>query len=82
MQLSRRTIDILTAIAGGLTVLAMVPYEKDLLGLFPPTWTPYLLVIGAVATVALRILKAFLPPPVPPASVSVDPSSSTTSNLP
>lgn len=66
--MNRRALTILSDLTGVLTILAAVPYEKELVSLFPPAWTPYIVAVGAIATVGLRILKAFLPVPAQPVS--------------
>ena len=39
-----------------LTTLAAMPYEKDVMGIIPPSIAPYVVYVGLVATLALRIL--------------------------
>lgn len=51
-------LSIAATITSCLTVLAALPYEKDMLQIFPPTWAPYIAIVGAVSTVILRVIKA------------------------
>ena len=56
----RSWVDFLMIASAILTYLAQVPYEKDLLGLFPATWTPWLTTVGGFATGLLAILRIVL----------------------
>lgn len=66
MKLTRRQVDILTAVCGVLTVLSVMPYELEKLPI-PPDVKPWAALAGALATGALRILKTYLPPSPPSA---------------
>lgn len=46
-----------SAVTSLLTVIAALPYEKDLMGIIPPAWAPKVAIAAAIATVILRILK-------------------------
>lgn len=46
-----------SAVMSVLTTLSALPYEKDIMGVIPPAWTPKVLLICAIATVVLRILS-------------------------
>jgi hypothetical protein len=37
-------------------------YDKDILQLLPPKWTPYITYASAIATVLLKVLAYFAPP--------------------
>jgi hypothetical protein len=64
---TRNVTDILTAIASVLTVLAALPYELgDVATIIPPSWKPHVALVGVIATVALRIIRPFLPSPNTP----------------
>ena len=43
-----------------LTLLTMVPYDKELAQLMPVSWTPWIIKIGLFAQIALRYLKSVL----------------------
>lgn len=58
------------ALASFVTVLAMMPYELGQIAtVFPPAWKPYLTVIGALATVFLRLYNSNEKPPTPPSDL-------------
>jgi len=59
--MNRKTIiDVLTAVMSVMTVLAGIPYEKQLIEVVPPKWAPHVTLIGAVATIVLRCLRPLL----------------------
>ena len=67
--MNKRLLDLLSALAGVLTIIAGMSYDKDILQLLPPKWTPYITYSSAIATVLLKILAYFAPPtpsPTPP----------------
>lgn len=43
-----------------LTLLTMVPYDKEVMQLMPVAWTPYIIKAGMVSQIALRYLKSVL----------------------
>ena len=60
--MNKRLLDLLAAISGVLTIIAGMSYDKDILQLLPPKWTPYITYSSAIATVLLKILAYFAPP--------------------
>jgi hypothetical protein len=67
--MNKRLLDLLSAITGVLTIIAGMSYDKDILQLLPPKWTPWITYSSAIATVLLKILAYFAPPtpsPTPP----------------
>lgn len=60
MKLTTNLLKESAALTSFLTVLAMMPYEKDLMGLIPPSWAPKIAAVSAIATVALRLLPRIL----------------------
>jgi hypothetical protein len=60
--MNKRLLDLLSAITGVLTIIAGMSYDKDILQLLPPKWTPYITYSSAIATVLLKILAYFAPP--------------------
>jgi len=59
---NKRLLDLLAALAGVLTIIAGMSYDKDILQLLPPKWTPYITYSSAIATVLLKVLAYFAPP--------------------
>jgi hypothetical protein len=59
---NKRLLDLLSAITGVLTIIAGMSYDKDILQLIAPKWTPYITYASAIATVLLKILAYFAPP--------------------
>lgn len=79
--MNKRQYDVLGAVLSVVTIFAALPYEVELIQLFPVGWKPYVVTIGALATVVTRILKAYLPavppvdvPPTPVQPTATDPS--------
>jgi predicted acyltransferase len=67
--MNKRFLDLLAALAGVLTIIAGMSYDKDILQLLKPEWTPYITYASAIATVLLKVLAYFAPPtpsPTPP----------------
>ena len=67
--MNKRLLDLLSAITGVLTIIAGMSYDKDILQLLKPEWTPYITYASAIATVLLKVLAYFAPPtpsPTPP----------------
>jgi hypothetical protein len=60
--MNKRFLDLLAAITGVLTIIAGMSYDKDILQLIAPKWTPYITYASAIATVLLKILAYFAPP--------------------
>ena len=60
--MNKRLLDLLAAISGVLTIIAGMSYDKDILQLLKPEWTPYITYSSAIATVLLKILAYFAPP--------------------
>jgi hypothetical protein len=60
--MNKRFLDLLAALAGVLTIIAGMSYDKDILQLLPPKWTPYITYASAIATVLLKVLAYFAPP--------------------
>ena len=50
-----------SAVTSLLAFVAAIPYEKDVMGLIPPAWAPRVLLVAAIATVILRLIKNRLP---------------------
>ena len=66
--MNKRLLDLLAAITGVLTIIAGMSYDKDILQLLKPEWTPYITYSSAVATVLLKVLAYFAPPTPSPAT--------------
>lgn len=49
-----------STVTSALTVLAALPYEKDLVQVFPPSWTGTIAIVGVIATLLLRIIASRL----------------------
>ena len=62
--MNKRKLDLLATLTGVLTIIAGMSYDKDILQLIAPKWTPYVTYASALATVLLKIL-AYLAPPTP-----------------
>jgi hypothetical protein len=60
--MNKRLLDLLSAITGVLTIIAGMSYDKDILQLIAPKWTPYITYASAIATVLLKILAYYAPP--------------------
>lgn len=60
MKITTNALRELSAVTSTLTVIAAIPYEKDIMGLVPPAWAPKILVASAIATVLLRLLPRIL----------------------
>ena len=60
--MNKRLLDLLAAITGVLTIIAGMSYDKDILQLLKPEWTPYITYSSAIATVLLKMLAFFAPP--------------------
>lgn len=60
--MNKRILDLLTGITGVFTTLAAIPYEKETMAILPPSWTPWLIKIGLVNILLLRVLAFFAPP--------------------
>jgi hypothetical protein len=58
--LTSKVTSVLADVALFLTLITMVPYEKELMQFMPVTWTPYIIKAGLMAQVALRFLKMIL----------------------
>lgn len=63
-----RTItDILTALSVCLTFLSMIPYQLgDAATIISPEWKGRLVLIGTFSTVALQVIRPYLPSPNQP----------------
>jgi hypothetical protein len=67
--MNKRKLDLLATLTGVLTIIAGMSYDKDILQLIAPKWTPYVTYASALATVLLKILAYYAPPtpsPTPP----------------
>ena len=64
MKLNKRVLDLLSGWTSQLTLLAALPYEKDVMQILPASWTPTIIKVGLVATLLLRV-TAFMAPPTP-----------------
>jgi len=62
--MNKRILDLLAAITAICTAVAGMSYDKDILQLLPPKWTPYITYASAIATIILKVL-AFYAPPTP-----------------
>lgn len=63
----RVLVDFLTALSLLLTVVSGWSYQLgDIATVVPPEWKPKLAAAGAIATVALQLLRPFLPSPNQP----------------
>ena len=60
--MNKRKLDLLATLTGVLTIIAGMSYDKDILQLIAPKWTPYVTYASALATVLLKILAYFAPP--------------------
>lgn len=58
--ITSKTTNVLADLALFLTLITMVPYDKELMQIVPVTWTPFIIKAGIFAQVALRFLKAYL----------------------
>ena len=72
--MNKRLLDLLAAITGVLTVIAGMSYDKDILQLLKPEWTPYITYSSAIATVLLKMLAFFAPPTPSPTPDSTKPN--------
>lgn len=70
--MNKRLLDLLAAITGVLTVIAGMSYDKDILQLLKPEWTPYITYSSAIATVLLKMLAFFAPPTPSPTPEPTD----------
>ena len=70
--MNKRLLDLLAAITGVLTIIAGMSYDKDILQLLKPEWTPYITYSSAIATVLLKMLAFFAPPTPSPTPESTD----------
>lgn len=59
---TKQKLDITGAITGALTILSGIAYEKELIAVVPASWAPKVVLIGAIATVALKIWRAVITP--------------------
>lgn len=69
-RLNKKVLDFWAQNSAVVAILAGMSYNKDLLQLFPPAWTPYITYISATATVVLKVMAYYAPPtpsPLPPA---------------
>ena len=67
--MNKRKLDLFATLTGVLTIIAGMSYDKDILQLIAPKWTPYVTYASALATVLLKILAYYAPPtpsPTPP----------------
>jgi len=67
--MNKRRLDLLATLTGVLTIIAGMSYDKDILQLIAPTWTPYVTYASALATLILKVLAYYAPPtpsPTPP----------------
>lgn len=60
--MNKRILDLLSGCTSLLTILAALPYEKDLMQILPVEWTPYVIKAGLVSTLLLRVAAFFAPP--------------------
>ena len=72
--MNKRLLDLLTGLSGVLTLLAATPYDKELVQVIPPAWTPWLIKVGLIATLLLRVL-AYFAPPTPSPNINFNKSS-------
>jgi predicted acyltransferase len=70
--MNKRLLDLLAAITGVLTIIAGMSYDKDILQLLKPEWTPYITYSSAIATVLLKMLAFFAPPTPSPTPEPTD----------
>ena len=70
--MNKRLLDLLAAITGVLTIIAGMSYDKDILQLLKPEWTPYITYSSAIATVLLKMLAFFAPPTPSPTPEPAD----------
>jgi hypothetical protein len=67
--MNKRKLDLFATLTGVLTIIAGMSYDKDILQLIAPKWTPYVTYASALATLILKILAYYAPPtpsPTPP----------------
>jgi hypothetical protein len=67
--MNKRKLDLLATLTGVLTIIAGMSYDKDILQLIAPKWTPYVTYASALATLILKVLAYYAPPtpsPTPP----------------
>ena len=60
--MNKRKLDLLATLTGVLTIIAGMSYDKDILQIIAPKWTPYVTYASAIATVLLKILAYYAPP--------------------
>jgi hypothetical protein len=60
--MNKRKLDLFATVTGVLTIIAGMSYDKDILQLIAPKWTPYVTYASALATLILKILAYFAPP--------------------
>jgi len=65
--MNKRILDLLAAITAICTAVAGMSYDKDILQLLPPKWTPYITYASAIATIILKVLAFYAPPTPSPA---------------
>jgi hypothetical protein len=67
--MNKRKLDLFATVTGVLTIIAGMSYDKDILQLIAPKWTPYVTYASALATLILKVLAYYAPPtpsPTPP----------------
>ena len=70
--MNKRILDLCAAYTGVLTIIAGMSYDKDILQLLPPKWTPYVTYASALATLILKALAYYAPPTPSPAPDSTN----------
>ena len=67
--MNKRLLDMLAGCTAVLTAIAGMSYQKELIAVLPPSWTPWITYASGLATVILKVLAFYAPPtpsPVPP----------------
>lgn len=60
--MNKRKLDLFATVTGVLTIIAGMSYDKDILQLIAPKWTPYVTYASALATLILKVLAYYAPP--------------------
>ncbi len=71
--MNKRKLDLFATVTGVLTIIAGMSYDKDILQLIAPKWTPYVTYASALATLILKALAYYAPPTPSPDSTKPNP---------
>ncbi len=72
--MNKRKLDLFATVTGVLTIIAGMSYDKDILQLIAPKWTPYVTYASALATLILKALAYYAPPTPSPTPDSTKPN--------